>query len=53
MRRRGEFPTDRPLEALKMDHSYLRQLFDSDFQPPQRGSIAAELSVAREGKLAN
>lgn len=30
--RRGEFPVDRPLEALKTDHQLVRQLFDRYFQ---------------------
>jgi hemerythrin superfamily protein len=32
MRRRGEFPVDQPLEALKTDHQFVRQLFDRYFQ---------------------
>lgn len=32
MRGRGGFPVDQPIEALKADHHYLRQLFDRYFQ---------------------
>ncbi|GAB3554389.1 hypothetical protein GCM10027343_42380 [Noviherbaspirillum agri] len=32
MRRRGEFPVDQPLEALKTDHGFVRQLFEQHFQ---------------------
>lgn len=32
MRHRGEFPVDRPMEALKTDHNFIRQLFDRYFQ---------------------
>lgn len=32
MRRRGEFPVDRPLDALKTDHQFVRQLFDRYFR---------------------
>jgi len=32
MRRRGEFPVDQPLEALKTDHGFVRQLFEQYFQ---------------------
>ncbi|WP_019140191.1 hemerythrin domain-containing protein [Noviherbaspirillum massiliense] len=31
-RRRGEFPVDAPIEALKTDHALVRQLFDRYFQ---------------------
>lgn len=31
-RRRGEFPVDRPLDALKADHQFVRQFFDRYFQ---------------------
>lgn len=37
MRQRGEFPTDRPIEALKTDHAYARELFDSYFQAKDAG----------------
>lgn len=30
--RRGEFPVDQPMEALKTDHSFARELFDRYFQ---------------------
>lgn len=32
MRHRGEFPVDQPMEALKTDHDFVRQLFDRYFQ---------------------
>lgn len=32
LRRRGEFPVDRPLEALKTDHQFIRQLLNRYFQ---------------------
>lgn len=32
MRRRGEFPVDQPLEALKTDHGFVRKLFEQYFQ---------------------
>lgn len=32
MRRRGEFPVNRPLDALRADHRFIRQLFDRYFQ---------------------
>lgn len=37
MRQRGEFPTDHPLDALRTDHSFVRQLFDSYFQARDEG----------------
>lgn len=32
MRQRGEFPVDQPIEALRTDHQFVRQLFDRYFQ---------------------
>jgi hemerythrin superfamily protein len=32
LRRRGEFPVDQPMEALKTDHNFVRQFFDRYFQ---------------------
>lgn len=32
LRRRGEFPVDQPMEALKTDHNLVRQLFGRYFQ---------------------
>jgi len=37
LRGRGEFPSDRPLEALKTDHDLVRQLFDRYFQTSDAG----------------
>lgn len=32
IRQRGEFPVDQPMEALKTDHQFVRQLFERYFQ---------------------
>lgn len=32
LRRRGEFPVDKPMEALRTDHHFGRQYFDRYFQ---------------------
>lgn len=37
MRQRGEFPADQPMEALKTDHGYVRELFDSYFRAKDAG----------------
>jgi hemerythrin superfamily protein len=35
--RRGEFPVDQPIEALRTDHQLVRQLFDRYFQAQDEG----------------
>lgn len=37
MRQRGEFPVDHPIEALRTDHQFVRQLFDRYFHTQDAG----------------
>ncbi|HJV53440.1 MAG TPA: hemerythrin domain-containing protein [Noviherbaspirillum sp.] len=42
MRRRGEFPVDRPMDALRTDHQFVRKLFDRYFKA---GDVAEKREV--------